>query len=97
MLPKTIYIIFYYHGLKEPSSFIPLVIFFTARQSKNMYEHAFKFLSAQCDKHYFQFTPHTIYADFENPIPIYIMLFMQFGQKIEIDLKGCRFHLGQSL
>jgi len=90
MLPKTIYTIFYYHGLKEPNSFIPLVFFLLPDKAKITYEHAFKFLSAECEKlHQLQFTPQTIYAGFENSIHTAV-----YAVWPEINLRGCRFHLG---
>jgi len=76
--------------LKEPNSFIPLVFFLLPNKAKNTYEHAFKFLCAECDKVQLQFTPQTIYADLESAIHT-----AAYAVWPEINLRGCRFHLGQ--
>jgi len=89
--PKQFTQFFTIHGLKEPNSFIPLVFFLLPNKAKNTYEHAFKFLCAECDKLQLQFTPQTIYADFESAIHTAV-----YAVWPEINLRGCRFHLGQS-
>jgi len=91
MLPKTIYTKFYYSWIKKTQrSFILLVFFLLPDKAKNTYGHGFKFLSTECDKFQLQFTPQTIYADFEKAIMAVYAVWP------EIDLWGGRFHLGQS-
>ncbi|XP_025193415.1 uncharacterized protein LOC112601630 [Melanaphis sacchari] len=60
-------------------------------KTKNTYEHAFKFLRTEFDNLQLKFTPKTIYADFEKAIHNAV-----YAVWPEIDLRGCRFHLGQS-
>ena len=72
--------------------FIPFMFCLLPNKHKDIYTQIFRMLCNECDKLNLKFLPQTIYVDFEEAIHYPILSVWP-----ETNIKGCRFHLGQSL
>jgi hypothetical protein len=88
--PKFFTQLFTIHGLQN-DHYIPLVFFLLPNKSVSSYSDAFRRIVEECAKLNLKFSPETIYADFEKAIHSAASFIWP-----ESDIKGCRFHLGQS-
>lgn len=88
--PKHFLQMFTIHGLIN-DYYIPLAFFLLPNKETKTYEKAFDYLNEECMKYNFTFAPDTVFADFE--VAIYNALRVVWT---EANIKGCRFHLGQS-
>lgn len=82
--------LFTVHGL-ENDHYIPLAYFLLPNKQMCSYVSVFEFLKNECEKLNLVFHPSFIYADFE--INIHKAVGSVFPHA---EIKGCRFHLGQS-
>jgi len=71
------------HGVKN-NYYVPLVLFLLSNKTNDMYTKDFRLIQNYLN-------PDKIYADFELAIHVAISEVWPLAQ-----LKGCRFHLGQS-
>lgn len=88
--PKLFYQLFTIHGVLN-NNYIPLVYFLLPSKSANCYTYAFQHLVEECRKNDMQFNPVRMYVDFEKAIHTAANVVWP-----SIQVKGCRFHLGQS-
>lgn len=88
--PKYFLQLFTIHGFHD-NVYIPLVYFLLPDKEKLTYTKAFSHLMDYCEGSSVSFTPIDIFVDFELAIHIAVKEVWPRSQ-----LKGCRFHLGQS-
>jgi len=88
--PKFFLQMFTIHGLIN-DYYIPLAFFLLPNKESKSYEKAFTYLNESCSKYNTTFAPDTVFVDFEIAIHKAVCTVW-----IEAEIKGCRFHLGQS-
>lgn len=88
--PKLFTQFFTIHGLSN-GNYIPLVFFLLIDKSIETYKKAFLHLNSECIKNNINFLPKMLFADFEKAIHSAVLFVWP-----SVELKGCRFHLGQS-
>lgn len=87
---KFFYQLFTIHGL-ENEHYIPLVFILLPNKEEKSYITAFKCVKEESLKLNLDFNPTVVFADFEKAIHNGVREIFPFA-----DIKGCRFHLGQS-
>ncbi|XP_050059707.1 uncharacterized protein LOC126550995 [Aphis gossypii] len=88
--PKFFLQMFTIHGLIN-DYYIPLAFFLLPNKESKTYEKAFTYLNESCSKYNATFAPDTVFVDFEIAIHKAVCTVWT-----EAEIKGCRFHLGQS-
>jgi len=88
--PKYFLQMFTIHGLMN-DYYIPLAFFLLPNKENKTYERAFTYLNESCSKYNVTFAPDTVFVDFEIAIHKAVCTVWT-----EAEIKGCRFHLGQS-
>jgi len=88
--PKIFMQMFTIHTIHN-NHYIPLIFCLLPNKQKEIYTQTFRMLCNECEKLNLKFLPQTIYVDFEEAIHNSILSVWP-----EINIKGCRFHLGQS-
>lgn len=88
--PKLYHQLFTVHCATN-QSYVPLIYFLLPSKTTQCYLQAFQHLVIECKKNDLQFNPIRLYADFEKAIN-------NAARHVwpSIEVKGCRFHLGQS-
>ncbi|KAL4127383.1 hypothetical protein QTP88_011555 [Uroleucon formosanum] len=88
--PKLFTQLFTIHGLSN-GNYIPLVFFLLIDKNVETYKKSFFHLNSECIKNNINFLPKMLFADFEKAIHSAALFVWP-----SVELKGCRFHLGQS-
>jgi len=88
--PKFFLQMFTIHGLIN-DYYITLAFFLLLNKESKTYERAFTYLNKSCLKYNVTFVPDIVFVDFEIAIHKAVCTVWT-----EAEIKGCRFHLGQS-
>jgi len=88
--PKFFMQVFTIHGLHN-DNYVPLIYFLLQNKHTETYVQIFKHVLHHCDTNDFLFSPTYVHIDFESAIHSAVRNVLPTAQ-----IKGCRFHLGQS-
>lgn len=78
------------HGFIN-GNYIPLIFFLLPNKQVKTYKEAFLHIKRECEKNECCFNPKTVFADFEKAIHE-----AAYTVWPNANMKGCKFHLGQS-
>ena len=81
----------FYNSWTPNDNYVPLIYFLLQNKHTETYVKLFKHVLHHCDTNGFLFSPSYVHIDFESAIHSAVRHVLPTAQ-----IKGCRFHLGQS-